>query len=190
MKTLVLAMAVCAAYVIGAGEAAAQKVKSKTKTPATTPAKAAITPPAKCGANGLTAAEITDIVAAHNKARAEMKLSPVIWDCKLADLAQEWASKGDFKHRQGIPFGENMFVSSNPTEPISSVVARWMMEKPNWTNATATCAAGKICTHYTQVMWKKTVKIGCGITRSGAVKWKTMVVCNYDPAGNTGGPAY
>ncbi|NET40232.1 MAG: hypothetical protein F6K19_51255 [Cyanothece sp. SIO1E1] len=38
------------------------------------------------------------------------------------------------------------------------------------------------CYHYTQVVWRRTNKLGCGIAdhrRLGKI-----VVCNYDPPGN------
>ena len=148
-------------------------------------------PPVKCtGANGLTAVEIAELLAAQNHARAEHKLAPLKWDCRLADMAQEWAKRGVFEHREDTSYGENMFVSALATEPVRSAVERWMLEKANWTNKTGTCATGKTCTHYTQIVWKTTTQVGCGINRNGAVKWKVLLVCNYNPAGNTPGPAY
>src|SRR5437764_10100609 len=65
------------------------------------------------GANGLTAAEVTDLLAAQNNARAELKLAPLSWDCKLADFAQSWAKRGVFEHRADNQYGENMFVASS-----------------------------------------------------------------------------
>lgn len=151
----------------------------------------AVKEPQKCsGKTGLSPAEITELLAAHNRARAESNVSPVTWDCKLADLAQEWATRGKFEHRENFVYGENMFVSSNTAEPITTVVSRWLAEKSNWNNSTGICMAGKICTHYTQTMWKTTTKVGCGINRAGTEKWKTVVVCNYEPASLSSGPAY
>ena len=140
--------------------------------------------------NGLTLAEIKEILNAHNSARAEQQLPPVTWDCRLAELAQEWANQSIYEHRDDSSYGENIFVSGSSTEPIASVVKRWMLEKPNWNNETATCAAGKVCTHYAQVMWRTTKSIGCGINRSATGKWKAIVVCNYDPASKASGPAW
>ncbi len=69
-------------------------------------------------------------------------------------------------------------------------VNRWRNEKASWDNMTGTCLTGKVCTHYTQVVWKKTKEVGCGINRDITGKWRAMLVCNYDPAGNRPGPAY
>lgn len=161
-------------------------------TPTPSPLTAgAMTDASKCTAtNGLTLAEIKEILNAHNSARAEQQLPPVTWDCRLAELAQEWANQSIYEHRDASTYGENIFVSGSSTEPIASVVKRWMLEKPNWNNETATCAAGKVCTHYAQVMWRTTKSIGCGINRSATGKWKAMVVCNYDPASKASGPAW
>jgi pathogenesis-related protein 1 len=144
----------------------------------------------KCGPNKLTMTEISDLVAAHDKVRAEVKLGPLTWDCRLADQAQQWADKGKFEHREFSPDGENLFVSSDTAEPISTVTTRWFKEKDYWNNSTRACLPGKFCTHYTQMVWNKTTHVGCGINRNAPGKWKVLVVCNYSPAGNTGGAPY
>lgn len=142
------------------------------------------------GANGLTKGEIIEILNTHNLVRAGLKLPQLTWDCKLADYAQEWATRGFPGHRDDTDYGESIFVSALRDISAVTAVNRWMLEKPNWNNATGKCSAGKTCTHYTQIVWKKTMHIGCGVNRNLTGKWKTMVVCNYDPAGNTPGPAF
>ena len=184
---------------IGAFGQTKKKPVSKPKaraTPTPTVAPKATSPPvvpdpSKCTSkNGLTLAEINELIAAHNNARFEQKLAAVTWNCHLAELAQEWADKSIYEHRDNFSFGENIFVSGSPTEPIATVVKRWMLEKPNWTNESATCAVGKVCTHYVQIMWRATKTVGCGINRSATGKWKAMVVCNYDPASKASGAAW
>lgn len=145
----------------------------------------------KCsGANGLTHGEMIEILNTHNIARTGLKLQQLTWDCKLADYAQEWAMRGVTEHREDAIYGESIFVSGSHDVAAVTAVNRWMLEKPSWNNKAGTCNPGKVCTHYTQIVWKKTTKIGCGINRSVPGKWKTMLVCNYSPAGNSPGPAY
>jgi uncharacterized protein YkwD len=138
----------------------------------------------------LTRGEIIEILNVHNLVRAGLKLPQLTWDCKLADFAQAWATRGVPEHRDDTIYGESIFVSGARDAAAVASVNKWMLEKPNWNNATGKCSPGKTCTHYTQIVWKKTARIGCGINRNALGKWKTIVVCNYDPAGNEPGPAY
>lgn len=158
---------------------------------AITDAQRTVKRPPKCsGANQLTQAEIAELVNVHNLVRAGLNLKQLTWDCKLADLAQEWATRGVAEHRDDREFGESIFVSSLRDVAAVTSIKKWMLEKPSWDNKTGTCQPGKVCTHYTQIVWKKTSRIGCGINRDVQGKWKTMLVCNYDPVGNLPGPAY
>ena len=142
------------------------------------------------GKNGLTPASITEILNIHNQARARLKLENLVWDCDLAAYAQEWATRGVAEHRADCFFGESIFVGGGVDVSPGLGVQRWLNEGTAWDNKNAVCQTGKTCTHYTQVMWKKTTKIGCGLSRDLPGPWKMMLVCNYDPAGNTAGPAY
>lgn len=156
-----------------------------------TAAAAETAAPGTCpGTNGLLAAEISDILSAHNAVRRENNLAPLTWDCTLADTAQEWATRGIFEHRVPHKYGESLYVSSASTVKAVTAVQQWMLEKTSWDDKQSACAAGKVCTHYTQIVWKKTDRLGCGINRNAPGKWKVLLVCNYEPAGNTGGSPF
>lgn len=142
------------------------------------------------GSSEITETEKRQILESHNKARSEFKLSQLTWDCELAKVAQEWATRGIFGHRPDNDFGENLFVASAANSSPVFAFKQWMLEKSFWDNSSGVCQTGKVCTHYTQIVWKKTTQVGCGINRNASGKWKTLVVCNYDPGGNSKGPAY
>lgn len=169
--------------------------KTSTVKPAalttSTDAAAKTTPPAqvKCLPNGLTETETKELVDGHNRERKGLGLTELAWDCALANLAQDWANRSLAEHRD-TPLGENIFVSANSAEPVATVLTRWMSEKPNWDNTAGQCTAGKVCTHYTQLVNRSTTKFGCGINRNATGKWKTMLVCNYDKSSRPSGPAY
>jgi pathogenesis-related protein 1 len=167
--------------------ASAQKPKPKPKPTGKTTVK--LTGGACKGSNGLTQAEITTILEEHNKVRTALGLGKLTWNCTLADTAQAWAARGVFAHRE-TDLGENIFVSTNPQIAIATAMATWEKEKPFWNNKAGTCQAGKTCTHYTQMVWRATTEIGCGVNRGAGGQWKTMMVCNYNPGGNTTGNAY
>lgn len=162
----------------------AQKPKPKPKPKPTVKGTGAACP----GANGLTPAEITTILDEHNKLRAAAGLQNLIWNCELAAMAQAWAAKAVPGH-SGTDLGENVFVSTNPLVAIATAMTTWEKEKAFWNNAAGTCQAGKVCTHYKQMVWRATTEIGCGVNRGANGQWKTMMVCNYNPS-STNGKAY
>jgi pathogenesis-related protein 1 len=138
------------------------------------------------------------ILKEHNEARAEVGVLPVEWSCTLADFAQEWADQGGIEHSSnarlsnistvpGIKAGENMQWDSRTKQPPR--VKSWLDEKTFWDNTT-TCRPGKMCGHYTQVVWRNTTQVGCGINHNASGRFKTVFVCNYNPGGNFPGSAY
>ncbi|PKI53176.1 hypothetical protein CRG98_026437 [Punica granatum] len=42
--------------------------------------------------------------------------------------------------------------------------------------------SGKVCGHYTQVVWRNSVRLGCAKIR--CITGGTFIGCNYDPPGN------
>ncbi len=192
-----LQYAIAAVFLILGGAALADgqsKVKPKPKptpkpAPTKTPPTAAKPVSVKCNTNNLTETEIADLLAGHNKARVDLKLNPMVWDCGLANMAQDWASKSIYEHRD-TSLGENMFVAGDTAATVGSVIDRWLAEKVNWNNSAGTCSAGKTCTHYTQMVWRASAKVGCGINRKATGKWKAVLVCNYDPPSKSPGAAY
>ena len=188
MKTIAKRL-IAAFFILTALAFVADAQKKKVKK--TTPQKVNVNNNLCPGANGLTETEIDGILDAHNKARADVGLSTKLkWSCKLADYARAWAKRGIFEHRSGALYGENIFGSADTSLSPTSGVLGWLGEKSFWNNSTATCQAGKICTHYTQIVWKSTTEIGCAINRDAPGTWKLFFVCNYNPAGNGGGKAY
>lgn len=153
----------------------------------------------------LTNAEIAEILRVHNEVRAAVGTLPLKWNCALAGFAQDWANKDVFEHRTGddlqtvIPgiwAGENLSTDANPTTSVADMIQGWIDEKKDFNGGSKTCAPGKICGHYMQMVWRTTTEIGCGINRKSSTmgdEWKgqaTYLVCNYSPGGNDGSAPY
>jgi pathogenesis-related protein 1 len=138
------------------------------------------------------------MTAAHNAARDRVGATPAIpnveWSTDLAAVAQAWsehlASSGCNLVHSGGDYGENLFwVSGSHPEP-SVVVDSWYSEVECYSYGTfmgtdacsSACDRFGGCGHYTQVTWRDTQRIGCGMAAcsSGAEIW----TCNYDPPGN------
>ncbi|CDY28143.1 BnaC06g03240D [Brassica napus] len=59
------------------------------------------------------------------------------------------------------PYGENLAKGSSSTFSAISAVNLWVSEKPYYNYTTNSCTGGKHCFHYTQVVWRDSVKLGC-----------------------------
>ena len=133
--------------------------------------------------------EQSALVDAHNQWRARFKSPPVAWDGGLATHAQNWADQlaasGQFDHRPNNQFGENLFMGTTGAFPASAVVDDWGSEQANYDIPSLMCAPGAVCGHFTQVVWSKTARVGCG--KATGADGNDYWVCNYDPAGNMQG---
>jgi hypothetical protein len=138
--------------------------------------------------------DVAGITAAHNAARAAVMppadpaIPPLVWSGAVADVAQAWADHCTFMHSGGM-YGENIYASTNAAT-AQAVVDAWVAEARGYDYATDTCSG--TCGHYTQVVWRDSARLGCGVascTQSspfGGGSWQ-LWVCNYDPPGNFAG---
>ncbi|MCL5998483.1 MAG: CAP family protein [Chloroflexi bacterium] len=134
--------------------------------------------------SALTAAEKDEMVQAHNAWRAKYYSdSPLQWSETVACQAQQWAdylaSQGYVLQHSSSGYGENL-GAGHPTP--TDLVNDWCSESTQYSGQTMDNENYKIFGHFTQVVWKATTKVGCGVARdnAGQVVW----VCNYNPPGN------
>ncbi len=139
------------------------------------------------------------MVAAHNAARAAVNPAPSVplpamtWDATVAAAAQSWADQCNFSHYTA-GYGQNLYAStarSTSAAPTpQAVIDSWVGEAADYNYSTNTCNSGAVCGHYTQVVWRNSTLLGCGITYcttgspfSSSATWYN-VVCDYSPPGN------
>uniref|UniRef100_A0ACD6ANP0 Uncharacterized protein n=1 Tax=Avena sativa TaxID=4498 RepID=A0ACD6ANP0_AVESA len=130
-----------------------------------------------------------DFVNLHNRARAADGVGPVAWDNTVAKFAQDYAAKRAADCRlqhSGGPFGENIFKGSGKAWTAADAVKLWVDEKKNYHLSSNTCDAGKVCGHYTQVVWRKSTRIGCARVVCAGNRG-VFITCNYNPPGNFNG---
>jgi hypothetical protein len=148
-------------------------------------------------------AELAGIISAHNQVRAQVdtrgtsgSLPSLTWDDALAATAAAWADQckdgdgdGLIDHNAdrstGHPYyvGENIFASSGSATGSGAVTA-WADEAAKYHYATNTCDPGAVCGHYTQLVWRNTLQLGCAIARCPRLTYSSVVVCDYGPGGN------
>uniref|UniRef100_A0A0D9V169 SCP domain-containing protein n=1 Tax=Leersia perrieri TaxID=77586 RepID=A0A0D9V169_9ORYZ len=130
-----------------------------------------------------------DYVKLHNAARAAVGVGPVTWDTSVQAFAENYARQraGDCKlihssNRDNL--GENLFWGSAGKDwSAADAVQSWVNEKKDYNYGSNSCAPGKVCGHYTQVVWRASTKIGCARVVCSNNRG-VFITCNYKPAGN------
>ncbi len=149
--------------------------------------------------------ELMGMTLFHNQVRAMVVTSTPLpalqWDASLAATAAAWvaqcidvqAPSGLVDHNanrsQGHPYyvGENIYASGG-TATAQGAVNSWASEKPNYNPSTGACTG--TCGHYTQIVWRTTLKVGCARGTCAGLTYPSTIVCDYGPGGNSGGLAY
>lgn len=132
-------------------------------------------------------------VTAHNEVRAAAEPAPepplpeLAHQPGLAGLAQGWAEGCAFEH-SGNGYGENLAFFSGEDSTPAQVVEGWASEVADYNFAANSCTEGKQCGHYTQIVWRNTSQVGCGVGKCNIDGFDGYLwVCNYNPAGNVVG---
>jgi pathogenesis-related protein 1 len=144
-------------------------------------------------------AQIQTFVNTHNYYRATVNppaanMPAIAWLSSLATSSNNWASLCRWGHSGTPNVGENIYATTVRTTPANfnpnNAVNSWGSEKVYYTYSTNTCAPGKVCGHYTQIIWADSVNVGCAFQDCPTIQglsWPnggTIVVCQYSPPGN------
>lgn len=141
-----------------------------------------------------------EIVATHNKWRAKVGVGELSYSPELEVSAQAWADNlkqtNHCKMRHSVPegrYGENLYWASALTwsdgrrelQKVSSAkpVDSWGSEIRDYNYTKNSCKPGKMCGHYTQMVWRTSTKVGCALAVCEDSQ-EQVWVCQYQPAGN------
>ncbi|HEY5927952.1 MAG TPA: CAP domain-containing protein [Kofleriaceae bacterium] len=151
-------------------------------------------------------ANLMGITLYHNQVRAAVQtttpLPAMQWDPDLAAYAAAWAAmckdggdgvNGLIDHnpaRQNVAgysyIGENIFGAGG-TATAMGAVNSWASEKANFTYPNG---CNGVCGHYTQIVWRTSVNLGCALQNCPSLQYGSTIVCDYGPGGNSGGAPY
>lgn len=144
-----------------------------------------------------------EMISAHNTIRISASPTPnpalpvLMWSNSVAATAQAWADQCQFQHNPNLgnlKLGENIAAEAPPRQTATAgVVQGWGAEASFYDYGINSCAPGKQCGHYTQIVWRSTTQLGCATKECdknspfpGFPKWQFWV-CNYSPPGNFSG---
>src|SRR5262245_20997676 len=170
-----------------------------TTTTSTVPTTSTTTTTLRPGCDPEPAA-FSGITAQHNATRSSATpppsppLEPLCWSNSVSAHAQAWADTctlGFDPNLGTLGEGQNFYAAAVGVGfPAQDAEPAWASEAADYDYATNTCSAFS-CGHYTQVVWRSTDFLGCGIknctTNSPVGSNWTIVVCNYQPRGNFNG---
>ncbi|MBN3290263.1 CRLD1 protein, partial [Polypterus senegalus] len=152
------------------------------------------------------------ILDLHNKLRGQVyppssNMEFMVWDTELERTAEAWAETCLWEHGPAslLPsIGQNLGAHWGRYRPPTFHVQAWYDEVRDYTfpypqECNPYCpfrCSGPVCTHYTQVVWATSSRIGCAINLCYNMNiwgqiWPKAVylVCNYSPKGNWWGHA-
>ena len=135
------------------------------------------------------------LLAIHNLERSRVNAPPLQWDPQLAASAASYgpvlARLGRLEHspRASRPGQrENLWMGPRGSYSPEQMVGGWIAERAyfrpgvfpyvsrtgNWSDVS----------HYTQMIWKGTTRVGCAIQPAGRTEY---LICRYSPPGNIDG---
>ncbi|XP_040537295.1 cysteine-rich secretory protein LCCL domain-containing 2 isoform X2 [Gallus gallus] len=153
-----------------------------------------------------------EILMLHNKLRGQVypsasNMEYMTWDDELERSAHAWAQQCIWDHGPSAlirSIGQNLAVHWGRYRSPAFHVQSWYDEVKDYSypyphECNPWCpdkCTGPMCTHYTQIVWATTNKIGCAVNVCKQMNvwgeiWENAVylVCNYSPKGNWIGEA-
>jgi hypothetical protein len=131
-----------------------------------------------------------ELLAAQNAYRQQVGEPALVWSDRLADSAQAWAEHlandvHAMRHSGAIATGENIATWTAGHASLTRLVRLWGAEKVYFIDAVfpdvSRTGDWKTVGHYSQLVWRKTTDVGCGLATGGG---QDYLVCQYNPMGN------
>ncbi|XP_051120864.1 STS14 protein-like [Andrographis paniculata] len=149
-------------------------------------------PPSPSGGGAPSSGESEEYLAAHNQARAEVGVGPLQWSPALAKSAslaarlQRDRQNCSFANLANSRYGGNQLWAGGLKVTPRAAVEAWIEEKQYYNYQNNSCAADRRCGVYTQVVWRKSLDLGCAQASCPKAQ-SSLTICFYNPPGNVVG---
>ena len=135
------------------------------------------------------------LLALHNRERAAVGAPPLGWDAQLAAAAAAYgpvlARQGRLSHspQESRPGqAENLWMGTRGGYSLEEMAGGWAAEKrlfrPGVFPDVSSTGHWADVSHYTQMIWRSTTRLGCALHRS---ERSDFLICRYSPPGNVVG---
>ncbi|KAL3833407.1 hypothetical protein ACJIZ3_008143 [Penstemon smallii] len=136
-----------------------------------------------------------EYLEAHNQARSEVNVTPLQWSQALAKSAsllvrlQRDKQNCSFADLANSKYGGNQLWAGGITVTPRAAVENWVAEKRFYNYDNNSCSPDHRCGVYTQVVWKKSIELGCAqsVCINAAKEKSSLTICFYNPPGNVVG---
>ncbi|WP_298466441.1 CAP domain-containing protein [uncultured Erythrobacter sp.] len=199
VSALALCIAACGGDDAPPPAAASAPIAAPSPTPSPSPSPSPTPTPTPTPTGGGTSSAqdrlLQSMLASHNQARAEVGTPDLVLDADLSRQALEYATEmartGSFQHSPGSSRpnqGENLWAGTAGRFTHEEQAAGWIDEKQYYIHDrfpyVSSTGRWQDVGHYTQIIWRNTERLGCGIATGGN---RDYVVCRYSPPGNVTG---
>jgi hypothetical protein len=137
---------------------------------------------------------MVEVMRIHNDTRSAFGSQPLVWDPALAASAQSYAGHlartGVLAHapREGRGNSRENLSQGMLNWDSRQMLSNWLREqsrfRPGVYPNVSTTGRWDDVSHFTQMVWPKTVALGCGMADGRGHRW---LVCRYSPGGNKDG---
>jgi uncharacterized protein YkwD len=131
----------------------------------------------------------TEFLQTHNQARASVGVEPLKWNEQIANITsklvryQRDKMSCQFANLTAGKYGANQLMARGTAVTPRAVVEEWVKEKQFYNHSDNSCVPNHRCGVYTQVVWRKSVELGCAQTSCGKDE-TSLSICFYYPPGN------
>lgn len=130
-----------------------------------------------------------EFLEAHNEARASVGVQPLRWSEQMANTTgrlvryQRDRMACQFANLTPGKYGANQLLARGEAVTPRMAVEEWVKQRQFYNHTGNTCAPNHRCGVYTQVVWKKSLELGCA-QATCPKQQASLTICFYNPPGN------
>ncbi|KAK7386497.1 hypothetical protein VNO78_26770 [Psophocarpus tetragonolobus] len=146
-------------------------------------------PGAAAAVSAAVPAAAREFLEAHNQARAAVGVEALRWSEQVANVTSKMVRYQrdkmgcQFANLTAGKYGANQLWARGTAVTPRMAVEEWVKQKQFYNHSDNSCVPNHRCGVYTQVVWRKSLELGCA--QATCVKDQaSLTICFYNPPGN------